>query len=249
MKYLIVSFVISLVLALAIYFTGHAFISDDKLVDAAVPIPFAGCKQIAELLEKEMTKRNLTFSKRKDAIPSLDGYSISWPLLAAYGMIIFLSVVETTSLLNGVVAEGSGANEKGAVAIVSISGLPLLILIGYLVGRWIGARSRNHGILAVLTAAFLTAAVDKALTAYFIPAEGFREVFGSEKTVTILLTQTGGLFILLSSSALIGYWRGKGMRLLKYLQFLLAILPSDTSAALVDLAVQEAGRVNLQNSK
>lgn len=59
MKHLALAFGTAVILALVIYAAGHALVSNDDLVKAAAVIPFAGCQRIAELLEKQGTKRAL----------------------------------------------------------------------------------------------------------------------------------------------------------------------------------------------
>jgi hypothetical protein len=246
-RYLFLAFVISVLLSAAIYFIGHALINDDKLVDAALSIPFVGLKEFAELIEKYDAKRDLASGKQSAAIASFVGFSISWPLMAAYSTITFVAVLEISTLLTGAIAANSGLNRTEALTVLVLVGLLIQLLAGYFVGRWIGARSRSHGLIALSAAALLSPIIERTIESYYLPADQFRTLFGVERGLPVLAASVALGFALLVLPGLLGYWRGKKRRLTKYLQFLLAILPADTQAALVDLAIQEANR--LQSAK
>jgi len=44
--------------------------------------------------------------------------------------------------------------------------------------------------------------------------------------------------------ALLGYWRGRKLRLSKYLYYLLGVLPKETRDAVVELAFDEAQKIS-----
>jgi hypothetical protein len=247
MKNLVLAFVIILIAALTIFAIGHALTINTELVDAAAALPLAGCSQILELLEKREAKRKLT-TGQQGAIQSLDGFSISWPLMAAYGTIILIAVTQIVSGLTGAITAASGINGAGALIVIGLVGLLTELLAGYFVGRWVGTRSRNHGIIAIFVMSSLSAVLARVIDFYLLPADAY-QIFGVEKSMTLFFTGTLGSFLLLLLPALLGYWRGSRLRMVKYLRFLLAILPADTQVTLIDLAFQEANRVRLQKSK
>jgi hypothetical protein len=246
-KYLSLAFVIAVLLSVAIYLAGHALLNDDKLVDAALSIPFVGLTGFAELIEKHDAKRHLASGKQGAAIPSLDGFSISWPLITTYSTIILIAVTEFLSLLTGAIAAHSGLNRTGAMTALVLVGFLIQLLAGYFVGRWIGIRGRNHGLMALFAAALLSPIIERTIESYFLSADEFRTLFGVERGLPVMAVSVAVGFAVLFLPGVLGYWRGKKQRLTKYLGFLLAILPEDTQAALVDLAVQEANA--LHNAK
>jgi hypothetical protein len=236
-------------MSVAIYLVGNALVGDSKFLDAASALPYGACGQFAELLEQQEAKRSLASGQQGAAVPSLDGFSISWPLMAAYGTIILIAVTEIVSLLTGAVAGYSGLTPTGALTALVLVGLLVQLMAGYFVGRWIGARNRSHGLVALSVAALLTPIIERIVEEHFLSADRFRALFGVERGLPVLAVSIAFAFALLFLPGLLGYWRGGKRRLTKYLQFLIAILPADTQAALVDLASQEVNRVRLQNAK
>jgi hypothetical protein len=242
MKHLIIAFGISVVLAVVIYAMGRAIVGNDDLVKTAAFIPFAGCRQIAELLEKHEAKRELAAGKQ-GAVRSPVGYAIPWPLAAAYGTIIIVAIKQGAAYLATSIFAAAGLDNSldGVINAALVIDLLVSLFAAYFIGRWISVRSRGFGIISILVAVMAGTAVAVMIDAYFLSADEIRKMFGFAISTQQLFASISIQSTMLLIPALFGYWRGKQLRKAKYLEFLLAILPTRTQDLLVELAFQEAG--------
>jgi len=249
MKNLILALGISFAAAFGIYSAGHFLINNDDVAKALAALPIVGCQQIAEMIERQTARRNLT-AGHEGTVQSFEGFCIPWPLTAAYATFALIAVIQASSFLIGAIigAAGLASNVANAVTAILLIDFPIALAGAYFVGQWVGTRSRSHGIFAVLTTVFLSVLINQTLTIYFVPQEIYQHTFQHEKTLTSFIGTVGGGFLLLLLPCLIGYWRGSKRRMIKYMQFLFAVLPADTKSTLVDLASQEANRVRLMGA-
>ena len=171
------------------------------------------------------------------AVSRVVGVGALW--LAALGLLgsvvggLLSAIIEEEMMTDG----GETLDEAlGLLLAGYLSGI--FAMVGaYFVGRWIGYRRRERGLLSLILAVAL-ARVSLVLSdasvlglevmdAYYLHAG-----LGSFQLImSIVLWTTIGLF---------GYWRGTKMREVMYLYYLVRNLPSDTRKSLVDLAQSEA---------
>ncbi|MFI4988556.1 MAG: hypothetical protein ACHQF3_14055 [Alphaproteobacteria bacterium] len=140
-----------------------------------------------------------------------------------------------------VLAAGGDADKLSPAAPFVIA-LPVGLISGYVLGRWIGARCSRYGIATVILVAALGVAISRAFDFALVPSVDFEAIFGQPKSAVEFLFLISAGFLIYSICGLIGYWRGRQRRLARYLRYLLSILPVDTRDVLVNMAYEEAQR-------
>lgn len=245
MKHLLVALVIALAFATGLYLVVAFILKGASALEISA-LPLSGVPHIADLLERRQAKKSLA-PGHETAIPSLQGYAISWHFMALYGAIILFAVTQIGSGLGGLIAGAalpfSETMSESAAAIILITSSIVAITGAYFLGRWIGTRSGSFGILAVVVMVALASFVSRALDYMFLSPEEFELIFGFEVSPLEIAIQYLIGVAILSAVGLIGYWRGRRRRLSKYLNYLFGILPQDTRQILVGLAFDEAQAV------
>jgi hypothetical protein len=247
MKHLGIALAISFVAALAVFGIAYPISDDAHISEGLAAIPIIGCHHLAELLERREAKQSLR-SGQKIVIQSLDGFSISWPLMAAYGTFVLVAIILISSLLTGVFLALLDVVHDATVAgrVGLALSIPVQVLAAYFVGRWIGARNKNRGVTTVFVMALFSSIMAHMIDIIGLSAEDFKAMHGFEKSMQQFFTGASVSFVFQFLPALLGYWRGSRRRIAQYLHYLLAILPADTKSVLIDLAFQEANREKLK---
>jgi hypothetical protein len=203
-------------------------------------LPILAFAKVAEVLEREQGKKSLAAGKRT-SIYDFHQFQIAWPLMVLYGTILLFAIVEVTGL---VVAAANDLELKQTVQMMPFTAFPVAILGMYFVGRWIGTRCSQRGIIAIVLVAILAPVLLEAFDESVIPDEAYRNMFNHDRLDFGFLLPVLSLRICLFTVAgLLGYWRGHKQKLSKYLHYLLGVLPSETRDAVVDLAFEEAQKV------
>jgi hypothetical protein len=208
-------------------------------------LPFISSTHLCELLEQREGRKRLSGAPASHArgVYTFDKFAISPAVIVVYGVVIMVVVVE----LLGAVAGFLAAIADDTKMILAFSVL-FNVIAAYLTGRWIGSRSGSRGIIAILSLFVLAVVIGKSIDFAIMSSADFKELYGEEKSLDLLLLHILGGSVILSISGLIGYWRGRRMRLLKYLRYLLGVLPKDTRDALVDLAYEEARNIGVRRA-
>jgi hypothetical protein len=266
MKYLALAILTAFVLGIIIYVATAAFLPAEFARGLAV-LPLAGFNHIADALEQRDAKQNLT-NAGPPIVPSLAGFAISWPLLVVYGTLTIFAIIQGAIWLAGAIigVTIAAANiyetrpdldvlNVGLNLGMALIVLPLNLLGGYLVGRWIGIRSMRNGVAIVLVSVAL-ASVLYALWHHYLNRLSWPGPLPSSVTPSVPLSLSAGIplawevsrlfrnLVVFSISGLVGCWRGQKMKLSRYMQYLLSILPNDSRNAVVELAFDEALRVS-----
>jgi hypothetical protein len=116
-------------------------------------------------------------------------------------------------------------------------GATVPIVIGlYLIGRWLGARSRSN---VVISLGGIATAL--AISKLFIISTTIPDDFKAD-LIRIITFQTLVYFVVCLGASAVGFWRGRNRRLAEYIGYLLSVLPAASRAALLSLAEDEAQR-------
>jgi hypothetical protein len=210
-------------------------------------LPFVVCHHIAETLEQREARVHFALGKSA-SIKSLHTFAISWPLMTIFGTVILIVLSQAVGFLVGAAIAGAADRTTAFRSAALFFNVPAVMLIAFLLGRWIGARSRDHGLVAVIAIAVASAVLGHAFDYLVMSAKDFQATFGEEKTIQFFVFQVIATVIITVPPLLLGYWRGTRQRIYKYLQFLLAVIPEETRAVFVDLAVQEATSASLKKA-
>jgi hypothetical protein len=109
----------------------------------------------------------------------------------------------------------------------------------YLIGRWLGKRSKAGAIASVGSVA-IAILIEKCSLGFFLYGGVIVFVPGEEppSLLFILSSMVAGT-LLFAAVAALGFWRGRRHRLAAYLQFLLSAIPDSERVALLSLAEEE----------
>jgi hypothetical protein len=231
----------SIVCAIIVYFVSRI---NPLLATGFGFIPVAVFNKISDALERRDARRSLA-TDRPTMIHSFAGFAISWPILLVYGALLLFAIAQVSSGLGGFIGAAIAVAAAGppdawasnATAVANARGLliviPLMLIGGYLVGRWIGTRSARNGIAVIL----MSAAVASILTTLFDYFFQFLNILPEQPLAALRVIANFGIF---SLSGLVGYWRGERQKLSRYVQYLLSVLPNDSRDVVVELAFDEA---------
>ena len=248
LKNLVLAILPASIIGLIIFFLAKGI--DPLLAVGLGFIPLTVFNKISDALERRDGMRSLATGQ--PTMIRFAGFAISWPILLVYGALLLFAITQVSAGIAGFIAAAIAVAAAGppdawvskATAVNSLRGLlivvPLMLIGGYLVGRWIGMRSTRYGIAVIL----MSAAVASILTALF---DYFFLPFLTSENVILAGQPSAALrvianFVILSLSGLVGYWRGQGLKLSRYMQYLLSVLPNDSRDVVVELAFEEARR-------
>jgi hypothetical protein len=248
MKNVVLSVLVVLVLGAAVVATLSIFEITKKAAELIAGMLAAAIPTVHQLLQKSGSR--LSLSARKRGVVSLQGYTMPVVMLALYGILILWSASELMGALAGVAASAAGVTKENFSSILALAAIPQMI-VAYFVGRWIGVRSQSKGLFAVLAVGFFAPFIDWLISHFAgieVPLGSKPEKFESPRLEFFyycgaVLSYLTVITVKLTVPALLGYWRGRGIQLSRYLVYLLRALPQDSQNALVNLASDEAKRL------
>jgi len=242
MKYLGIAFGISLGASVILFAVLNlAFHMDAHGAAGIAGLPFIAAHHPCEMLERTQARKNIALEPTK-SIYTFDGFSISWKLMVAYGVMILFGVMQLSSLIGlGLITLlfGADASTVDPRTILAIA-LPINLTGSYCLGRWIGTRCSRYGIGVVLLVAVIGVSVTKIVDFAVLSPADFQAAYDQSKGFVTFLAHVFGGFWVFSLTGLIGYAVGRRSRLSKYFRYLLSVLPKDTRETLVNLAYEEA---------
>jgi hypothetical protein len=200
--------------------------------------------KIVESLEHQEARKNLAEGKRAP-VYDFSGFQIAWPLMVLYGVLLLNTIALVSSFIGGALSgrlmasQGKAEDVKTGMYLAGAVGVPLIIMGGYLLGRWIGTRCSRRGVIVVLLVVLGNAVISTAIEHSFPMGDTEVPILSRETSVVRHTISACVLLLVL----LIGYWYGRKYRLAKYLHYLLSVLPVETRDVVVELAFDEAQKV------
>jgi hypothetical protein len=233
MKTLALAFGSSLATSILFYVIFTASGLGENALHVAL-IPLLGTSHLYELMEKRQAKRDLPMSPK--SIFTFEGFAIPWYAMIVYGTFIYLGLAQVTSGVGGIMTHFM-TDVSDAIRASRLVQIPILVLAVYLLGFWIGSRCAAHGLIATILAVYLGQTLGKLLD-FVVTSESITEILGGgykDLWVGILLGAS-----IFAVPTILGFWSGSRIRMSKYLQYLLAVLPPETQTTIVNLAYEEA---------
>ena len=183
------AFVIAIVIALASFGTIYSVLKDAHMAEGVAALPLVACHHIAEMLERREARRSVASGKKAD-IFTLKAFGLSWPIMAACGILILFAVVQISGLVGALLLIILWPDGKATgLQFIYLNAVFIYIggtLGGYTVGRWIGSRCASHGILAVLFAVVLVTLLNRA-TDLIMSAAQYKHAYLSFEPTTALV--------------------------------------------------------------
>jgi hypothetical protein len=224
---------------------------------ASLP-PFA-IKNIHDFLETQSAKRMLGHTKSMVSFEEFEMRPLSVFILA---VIMFVGVMNFLAVLAGyLVALAMSSHERAQLQgssilnLIAVTALPLNVIGISYIGRWIGHRSRPLrglavaiasivvGLLAViLSNAALAPVVNTISPTDNVFVEMMKQNEGSISEILFRVISNGpfevtGILYIITIA--LGIWWGRRTRFLRYLAFILKVLPPETRQAIVEIARDE----------
>jgi hypothetical protein len=248
MRYLGLAFGMALVLGLVIFGAVYSVVGDAHLAEGLAALPLVGSPHMAEMLERHDARQSLA-PDRPTAIHSIHGFAIPWPQMMLYAVIGLVALVHISSGIAGLVwGAVSGGKlltdmpEQIASASIMLV-LPTEVIGAYLIGRWIATRIYVHGMMVVLASCAIAAVLARAIDFAVIAPDMAQKLYDAPISAQLFIQLALSNFIIFAISASLGFWRGTKLRLTKYMQYLLGVLPSESRDTIVNLAYEEAERI------
>jgi hypothetical protein len=238
MKNLVISFGMSLVTSVIVYFGLSALSLHGEALVGLASVPFVAVHHVYEALDRRQTKQRV--SKAPEKLPTLGRFALPWYLIACYGAVIVFGIVQVSGGIAGLLAALSGIQSQHVPPVAKFIATALVLVGSYFLGVWAGVRSRRLGFLSFLLGAFIGQVVCHTLESVIVSPSAYREFYGSDNTIALLPLKAIGGTVVFAPLGAIGFWRGRRRRLSRYLFYLLSLLSPESRAALVDLAYDEA---------
>lgn len=188
---------------------------------------FLGAMPYVHKVVERRSKRPLPVLAR-DQVVSLESFAMPHAILFFYATLVGLAATQGVGVLGGFIAAiTSGGND---LPFQAAAGLLLLLQfpLAYLVGKWIGIRSGPRGILVLMLVFAVVVSAEHSFRLLWASDEEFQELFGEARTAELILLQWGAGLVIWSSIGLLGFWRGRRVRLARYADYLLKKLPAET---------------------
>jgi hypothetical protein len=268
LAHLALALAIVLVCAAVLYLVLSAITPNKDVALGFAALAIAFFPPIDQYLEIREVTVNLSGLPRRRAA-SLEQFSIPWYVLLAYGSLLLLMLHQVTGAVYLVAQDHTQFstqlhilfNASTGMIIQNPSDVPLEIppLIGmFFLGRWIAIRSAGKAAFVIVGAAFaghFLALLAGVLTSGH-PDDGIPVMSGmmTDNTTPSLWSPFGFLYWVVPTAGafsvvgLIGWWRGHSQRLMRYADYLLNRLPSETRLTVVGMLYDECGR-SIQRSE
>ena len=181
-------------------------------------------------------------------VPSKDygwslGRTVTLGVLALTALTIISLLAGFVVAFNAALALRSSAapiaanNLEGIVSIILLQVTGFVVMGGYyFVGRWIGYKCRERGMLAVLVVILAFFGLSFIINTSSL---GFTAYTESLSDMNVSFWQIVVAIPIMFAIGLVGYWRGRRNRLSHYFHYLIRSLPYDTGKVVVDLAYSE----------
>jgi hypothetical protein len=235
MKTLLLSVAIALVGIIAAFLALSLAGLEKSVAGPIATAIVGGIPYIRESLDKEPLS-----GKRRTGrtVLSFEGFGLAPGRLILYGTLIVFAAMNLSSALGGIMASGSKLSfETGGVAIIKTLGIAVVYPAMFLVGRWVGRRSKSKGIAAIFLISIFARVSVSLIDVAMITPERRITLIGMPIWQQILFGVV--VFFLIGCW---GYWRGRRQRLAAYLTYLLRRVPIATREAIVELAFAESTR-------
>jgi len=244
MRTLGIAFAMALASCVGLFLLMSAIVAQREVALGVATLPFAAVSHVYETLERAALRSSGAVSA-EIGIASFKGFGLPWFVIAPCGIAIVLGFMNAAVLLAyaiALVCVINGASFATGAAFIPIS-FPFSVAGAYLLGRWIGARCRSHGIPVVVAVSILGAFLAKAVDFLLLPDEMLKNLYGTILTGVVIqdyLVQAAGGSVFILIFAAFGYWRGRHNRVLKYFRYLLGAIPPATRETLLTMAYDEA---------
>ncbi len=242
MRFLLLAFGITLLTSLTIYGVLRLGVGlEGEAAFAVAGFPYLAAGHIYEILERRAAKENLRSGVTVDLV-NFHKYSLKWYQFFILAVLLFLG---SLSIISGYIGLIMAIREEPFdISQLGLMGLPANIIVTFIIGKWLGSRCRNvlRGILLFLLAVSLSLAADHAFTYWSADddsLENLQNLMGTPGSWQFTMVTASGV-ALYGVIGCTGILIGSRRRSLRYLSFILKLMPASSRSALVSLAYEEA---------
>ncbi len=242
MKLLMAVFGATLVMSLAIYSTlrlGVGIGGESAFEVAGFPLLASG--HLYEGLERRLAKEGL-LAGTDERLVDLAGFALKWYQFLPLAILLFLGAVNAISAYIAFAA--TATDNDFSLQLIGLLELPGNMGISFLIGRWLGSRSRSlpAGMGLFVIAVVLSLIADR--TALILLAESDPGGVAGKAMAqwgSVQFFALGGVGVgVYGSMGCLGLWRGWRQKMTRYVSYLLKVIPKASRDTLVSLAFDEA---------
>jgi hypothetical protein len=240
MRSLILALVVASVAAVLAFVLLVTFGMDKDLAKTAATVVVGLFPAVHKSLDRPFERRD----ENLVSLPSFEQFCTRPSALFAYAIAVLLAFRSATQYVIGLAAGAQMADpsllDAEVMRIASVGQVVSVPAAHYLVGRWIGIRSRRHGFTVAVSSALVAQGSVNVIDVLRLESGQFSDLFGVLPTGTNVLLGflMAALVVLLPAS--VGYEVGSRRRVAEYLWYLVRrTLPADRQA-IVELAHESA---------
>lgn len=180
-----------------------------------------------------------------DRVVAPASYVLEWPQAVGLGAAWLFAAINVATLTGSLAVEWLGLGPVAAIGGALGSTVVVGALASFILGRWIGTRTWELAVPAVV-AAVLVGRIGAGLAAFSLFPD---VVAGAQSGVALDDPRWWAITLGWLGMALLGLWRGRRLRSSAYVAFLASTLVPGSREALVELAYQEAQILETESEK
>jgi hypothetical protein len=242
MKFLAIAFSITLLSSLTIYsFLKFVLSVEGEAAFSVAAFPYLASGHIYEMLERKSAKTLLETGSSGDLL-DFKHFGLKSYQFFIFSILLFYGSLSIVGGIVGMLTALSGMHiDIGEFGIIT---LPSSAIITFLVGRWLGGRYRHRalGMLLLCLAIAICMTFDKIVVYVISQLDEDDDFFSALKDMPIAdiarFTAIGIAFYCIIGC--LALWIGARQRSIRYLSYLLKIMPPNSRTALMGLALDEA---------
>ena len=247
MKTILTAFAICAFGALLSYLALDWIGFNDALAQGTSTVILGAFPVLRETLEK--TRHERERNEVEPSVKSLAAYDVHPALAVLYVTVVGFAVLNFASGLGGIVAALGELAMNGMRVPTALFTVVLAWPLIFLAGRWIGRKCSCQPLLVALAAALGIRVAGTVFDLVFVSAADFEALFGQGKSAGFVVMQLSVGTCIFGALLVGGAALGRKQRLSAYMTYLLKQLTSEGRLALVELAHEEAGRLEREKAK
>uniref|UniRef100_Q3ASC5 Uncharacterized protein n=1 Tax=Chlorobium chlorochromatii (strain CaD3) TaxID=340177 RepID=Q3ASC5_CHLCH len=214
-----------------------------KTISVMVLGAFPKLREMLEKMEGERSGGAVAVAK----VQSFGDFNVSTSRALLYVTIVGFVALEFASGITGVVLALLGAQLSNIGVALQLLTMIIAYPIIFLAGRWIGRRCSQQpymvAALAGLTIRLSTTIFDIAM----VPMEQLIQIYQGQMQLSMIIVSQVGGSVLFALLLMAGAFVGSRQRLVVYVQYLLSRISPQSRLALVDLAHEEAVKMQKES--
>ena len=247
MKALLLALAIVLSAVIATFFLLSVLSVPKEFATAGSSLFLGAITYVHKQLDKLSKQPLKVFSKNE--VVSLSGFLLPPAVVLCYAIFLIFAALEVPGVLSAMVALKAGPDmgEADFARLLTLSTIPLSIVIFYFVVRFVGIRSEPKGVWILIISVTFVISVEHGLRNLAYPKGALRLLTNNIWWVPWI--QWIGGIILWNGVGLIGFWRGRKIQARRYADYLLKKIEPGTRSTILSLLRDEVEALRVKQDK